>query len=116
MSERHCRSISIMPQKIVALSCFLLIVQIGSAAQCQFSESFANYLKIVELSADRFEPIFVEQPKSKTAYFDFTRYDTWSNEDYAATVTIPGNGMLLLCYTLRILFTRPISNWKPFAG
>jgi len=107
MSERHCRSISIMPQKIVALSCFLLIVQIGSAAQCQFSESFANYLKIVELSADRFEPIFVEQPKSKTAYFDFTRYDTWSNEDYAATVTIPGNGMLLLCYATLLEFYSP---------
>ena len=107
MCERQCRTISIMPQKIVASYCFLLIVQIGSTAQCQISESFANYLKVVELSVDRFEPIFVEQPQSKTAYFDFTRYDTWSSEDYAATITIPGNGMLLLCYATLLEFYSP---------
>ena len=84
-----------------------MTVQIGSTAQSQFSEPRDNYLKIIELSAERFEPLFVEQPESQTAYFDFTRYDTWKDEDYAATVTIPGNGMLLLCYATLLEFYSP---------
>jgi hypothetical protein len=60
------------------------------------------YLEIVEDSVKYFEPLWVDDSKRvpNSGFFDFRKYGNWKNEEYASLITIPGNGMVIYCYSV----------------
>lgn len=60
------------------------------------------YLRVVEASVEYFEPLWTDdsQRVPNSGFFDFRKYGNWKDEEYAAAITVPGNGMIAYCYSV----------------
>lgn len=60
------------------------------------------YLEITETAVDYFEPLWTDYSYNipDTGFFDFSQYANWQDEEYAAAILVPGNGMVAYCYAV----------------
>lgn len=96
----------------VPLLCSLFLWLAGPGpAQAQMSESELTqlYLDIVEEAVAVFEPLWVDDSSRipNSGFFDFRKYDDWTPtyKGYAGIITIPGNGLVDLCYAILLTET-----------
>jgi len=64
------------------------------------------YLSVMEQAVDSFEPLWTEQtPVPRAGFWDFRRQNNWVDNSYAALVTLPGTGMVVLDYAVLLRYT-----------
>ena len=65
------------------------------------------YLEVVENAVETFEPLWTDDSDRvpDSGYFDFLQYGNWKDPGYAGIITVPGNGMIILCYALLLTQT-----------
>ena len=71
------------------------------------AELCQRYLGIVEDAVTVFEPLWVDQSDRipNSGFFDFSQYDDWKPKWYPAEITVPGNGMVIFCYSVLLTAT-----------
>jgi len=66
-----------------------------------------RYLDIVEDAVSYFEPLWTDQSDRvpNSGFFDFSKYDDWAPRRYPAEIMVPGNGMVVFCYSVLLTET-----------
>lgn len=103
--QQHRALPSGIPSCVVAL----LVVWLVPTTSRAMSEGQLEqlYLDVVEQGAAVFEPLWVDDSERVpgSGFFDFRRYKNWQPEWYAAEITVPGNGMIVFCYSVLLTET-----------
>ncbi|MFO7975510.1 MAG: hypothetical protein R6V12_12840, partial [Candidatus Hydrogenedentota bacterium] len=82
-----------------------IVLTIGfafSAEAMTEAELQSLYLGVLEHAVECFEPLWTDNSDTipNSGFFDIRGYQNWKDAEYVASVTIPCNGMLILCYSV----------------
>ncbi|MFC1806383.1 hypothetical protein ACFL09_05315 [Planctomycetota bacterium] len=98
-----------LPPGILSCALALLVTWLFPTTSHAMSEGELKqlYLDVVEHGVTVFEPLWVDDSERVpgSGFFDFSRYKDWGPRWYAAEITVPGNGMIVFCYSVLLTET-----------